>query len=143
MNSGILKIFLVIFFVSISIYVVKNNKEINQKIECSKNKKIIKYIVLIFIIGVLGYVFYKEIFDIKESLDYTIGFYKNNKLFDEYDILIEKENNFYNNCIKQKYEEKYMNPYILKGFNHIRWRMEYWFYYRRSERKSICMGSSI
>ena len=132
--SNFFNIFIIIFFISIFIYVVKNNKEIIEKLEDLKLKKSFKILTIIsFCVFILVYVIYfgKSLYVLKESIDYAIIFNNSQKFFLEEDKKIQKENSFYKEYMEKNYQDKFNMPYILDGFEHVRWRMEYWVYNTR------------
>ena len=112
-----LGIFLGIFIISILVYIIKNFKEIKKYIIKIEQNKIIKLIFYILIIIILLFFIYSQIDLFNKNYKKYLQVKNNEKIFDNYDKLIEKEKRFYKNIIKKEYSnQNYDKPYIPQGF---------------------------
>ena len=120
--GNIVKIFIVIIFYMLLIYIIKNNKRIIEKIEFLKTKKYFKIlykIILLFFCIVFIVYFTFEMKEIIKNIEYAIDTKNTNNLFDEFDKRILEEKNFYNFYMSKNYTQNFNKPYILKGFKHV------------------------
>ena len=122
MNNGIIMVLIIMVVVAVTIYFVKNNKEIFEKIKFCKEKRVFKIsISILLIILICGYLYIlvKNAKDVNNNLEALKLFNQNNEMFDICDEEIEKENETYSYYIQQKYEDNYDSPYILNGFSYV------------------------
>ena len=123
MNNKIIIIGMTIIVISIIIYIFKNFETILNYYQNKKDKKLIKYIRIgtfyIFIFILMG-ISINYILDIKENLEGYRFSVQNDKIFEEFDNLLIKENKFYKSAIETEYEnQNYSNPYIPNGFKYV------------------------
>lgn len=119
MKTGLIRISIAIFIVSIIIYVVKNNKKIKPiltKIFKPKYFKIVYVIAFMFAIICA----YKNVKKIINNIDSYNDIKENNIMFAECDNKIANERSFYNSIIELNYDNQdYSKPYILEGFEYV------------------------
>lgn len=111
-----------IVFVSITIYIIKNQEQFSSKVEILKKSKILQimlYIVVILIFLVIIIYICKCIKIIKKNVTHYNVSKQNKIFFKEFDEELKLEKNFYKEVITKEYGEIQKEPYILKGFEYV------------------------
>lgn len=118
MRQGSIIIGIMIIFISILIYIIKNIDMFYKIIEKKINKKI-KYIFLFIILLCLIFFIYNNFIKIYDNIRIYIKQKSFNELY-EYSDNKKREENAYYKEINEKYEnENFKNPYIPEGFCYV------------------------
>ena len=108
---------IIIFFVSIIVYFIKNNESIIKKI---KRFKYANYSVIIVSIGVIICILF-SIDEIRHNINLYLFSKENSNLYNKCDKLISDEKEYYDFVIDVEYGKNfsYSQPFIPEGFNYV------------------------
>ncbi len=123
MDSNLIIVCIIILCTSIFIYGIKNFEDLKKWIDRKKEKKIFKFIYVVFFILafiVLSILIYKNIIKII-NIYKSYNFSKENEaMYSYYDEKIKQENEFYKEVIKKEYNpNNCKNPYIPEDFEYV------------------------
>lgn len=117
-NLVMISTVIVIILVSLIIYILKNQKEIEKNFNSIKHKNIIKILIIIICLLIICVYSYKCVKEIKIYFTMYKGSKETYDMFNEFDDKLKQEEKFYKSAIQKEYNIN-NEPYIPENFEYV------------------------